>query len=39
VTLGEYLKEKGYGARASHYLIPMEAPFGHSTLDEMMDFH
>ncbi|MDE8604305.1 FAD-dependent oxidoreductase [Marinomonas sp. RSW2] len=39
VTLGEYLKEKGYGARfASHYLIPMGSAIWSSTLDEMMDF-
>ncbi|PYF79544.1 putative NAD/FAD-binding protein [Marinomonas alcarazii] len=39
VTLGEYLKEKGYGSRfASHYLIPMGSAIWSSTLDEMMDF-
>lgn len=39
VTLGEYLKEKGYGARfASHYLIPMGSAIWSSTLDEMMEF-
>lgn len=39
VTLGEYLKEKGYGERfASHYLIPMGSAIWSSTLDEMMDF-
>lgn len=39
VTLGEYLKEKGYGSRfASHYLIPMGSAIWSSTLDEMMEF-
>lgn len=39
VTLGEYLKAKGYGARfASHYLIPMGSAIWSSTLDEMMAF-
>ena len=39
VTLGEYLKEKGYGSRfASHYLIPMGSAIWSSTLDEMMKF-
>ncbi|MGJ8648132.1 MAG: NAD(P)/FAD-dependent oxidoreductase [Marinomonas colpomeniae] len=39
VTLGEYLKEKGYGKRfASHYLIPMGSAIWSSTLDEMMAF-
>lgn len=39
VTLGEYLKEKGYGDMfASHYLIPMGSAIWSSTLDEMMDF-
>jgi len=39
VTLGGYLKAKGYGARfASHYLIPMGSAIWSSTLDEMMDF-
>ena len=39
VTLGEYLKEKGYGKRfASHYLIPMGSAIWSSTLDEMMEF-
>ena len=39
VTLGEYLREKGYGKRfASHYLIPMGSAIWSSTLDEMLDF-
>ncbi|MFT2098501.1 NAD(P)/FAD-dependent oxidoreductase [Marinomonas sp. 2405UD66-6] len=39
VTLGEYLKAKGYGERfASHYLIPMGSAIWSSTLDEMMEF-
>ena len=39
VTLGEYLKDKGYGKRfASHYLIPMGSAIWSSTLDEMMEF-
>jgi predicted NAD/FAD-binding protein len=39
VTLGDYLKAKGYGARfASHYLIPMGSAIWSSTLDEMMGF-
>lgn len=39
VTLGEYLKEKGYRKRfASHYLIPMGSAIWSSTLDEMMAF-
>ncbi|ETX09600.1 amine oxidase [Marinomonas ushuaiensis DSM 15871] len=39
VTLGEYLKEKGYEKRfASHYLIPMGSAIWSSTLDEMMEF-
>ncbi|MBR7888874.1 FAD-dependent oxidoreductase [Marinomonas sp. A79] len=39
VTLGEYLKDKGYGERfASHYLIPMGSAIWSSTLNEMMEF-
>ncbi|SBS39123.1 protoporphyrinogen oxidase [Marinomonas spartinae] len=39
VTLGEYLKGKGYGDLfASHYLIPMGSAIWSSTLEEMMDF-
>lgn len=39
VTLGEYLKDKGYGERfASHYLIPMGSAIWSSTLNEMMSF-
>jgi Predicted NAD/FAD-binding protein len=39
ITLGEYLKEKGYGKKfASHYLIPMGAAIWSSTLEEMMSF-
>ncbi|TBR38450.1 FAD-dependent oxidoreductase [Marinomonas agarivorans] len=39
ITLGEYLKLKGYGKQfASHYLVPMGSAIWSSTLQEMMDF-
>lgn len=39
ITLGEYLKQKGYGQMfASHYLIPMGSAIWSSTLQEMLDF-
>ncbi|MEL0624704.1 FAD-dependent oxidoreductase [Marinomonas arenicola] len=39
LSLGEYLKNKGYGERfASHYLIPMGSAIWSATLEEMMDF-
>lgn len=39
LSLGEYLKNKGYGERfASHYLIPMGSAIWSATLAEMMDF-
>ncbi|MFD1382766.1 NAD(P)/FAD-dependent oxidoreductase [Rhodanobacter aciditrophus] len=39
ITLGTYLKQKGYGELfASHYLIPMGSAIWSSTLEEMLDF-